>query len=557
MEDTIEMVPCHTVKEYISFVAKCRCDHNSFVEIDVAIDKILEDLGIFEIRDTWLTGVSGGERKLARIAIELLVNKEIMILDEPTTGLDSHRAFEVVEILKEHAMRHNRIIIMTLHHPGAGLFELIDHLLFVIKGVFVYDGPVSSIDQYLADHNFKITNNLSKPEFLFELFSEEAHFDEIRQYGHDVKSFVEHKLSKSDDSIRDCPVECANDFRAQVPFKARHVFILLARATVVGLRKPLNLLLLLNLVLGVLVTLAALIFKSQNVIFHLKSLEFMDNNGPWKDFRALGSIVKTKFPELAPIIFNLLIVQCFLFSLVFSTIQSPIYQSINFIKFEMKHGMYSVMANTWCRIITEFILDTIRTLLIIPLFLIFGIGEGLGIGSTVLYLFVSSYLVKLSFILFLPLMNNTILHSMINFLRFSLMCLNAMYKVKDPMLNSFVPSSVSSLGLFIFGFIFWNNYFLDQFIDVKINQAVKDVLENSPEKADYLLALEKMFKISPNNVIISPEKIPCRILGFEYPCNMNLLFLLLSVICTIFVANYLFKYMLAPNVRTRLSKKLQ
>jgi len=59
-------------------------------------------------------GVSGGERKRAAIAAEMVTDPKILILDEPTTGLDSLNAENVVKALREMADQ-NKIVVTTIH----------------------------------------------------------------------------------------------------------------------------------------------------------------------------------------------------------------------------------------------------------------------------------------------------------------------------------------------------------------------------------------------------------------------------------------------------------
>lgn len=61
-----------------------------------------------------LRGISGGERKRTSIGVELLTNPSIIFLDEPTTGLDSSTAFNVMDLLKRIALN-GRTVITTIH----------------------------------------------------------------------------------------------------------------------------------------------------------------------------------------------------------------------------------------------------------------------------------------------------------------------------------------------------------------------------------------------------------------------------------------------------------
>ena len=59
-------------------------------------------------------GISGGERKRTSIGVELLTNPSLIFLDEPTTGLDSSTAYNVVDLLKRIASN-GRTIVTTMH----------------------------------------------------------------------------------------------------------------------------------------------------------------------------------------------------------------------------------------------------------------------------------------------------------------------------------------------------------------------------------------------------------------------------------------------------------
>ena len=61
-----------------------------------------------------IRGISGGERKRTSIGVELLTNPSIIFLDEPTTGLDSSTAFNVMDLMKKIALN-GRTVITTIH----------------------------------------------------------------------------------------------------------------------------------------------------------------------------------------------------------------------------------------------------------------------------------------------------------------------------------------------------------------------------------------------------------------------------------------------------------
>ncbi len=79
------------------------------------VQQILEDLKLSKCEDTkiggpLIKGVSGGERKRTSIGVELITNPSLIFLDEPTTGLDSYTATQVIRTLQDLAHQGRTII---------------------------------------------------------------------------------------------------------------------------------------------------------------------------------------------------------------------------------------------------------------------------------------------------------------------------------------------------------------------------------------------------------------------------------------------------------------
>jgi ATP-binding cassette subfamily B protein/subfamily B ATP-binding cassette protein MsbA len=72
--------------------------------------------GLDTVIGTGGTGLSGGQRQRVGIARALLVNAPVVLLDEPTTGLDAHAEQLVVAALAR--LVEDRTVIMTTHHPA-------------------------------------------------------------------------------------------------------------------------------------------------------------------------------------------------------------------------------------------------------------------------------------------------------------------------------------------------------------------------------------------------------------------------------------------------------
>eukprot|EP01084_Bolivina_argentea_P257377 433621_1 len=124
--------PTIKVREAIEFSAYLRNEKQSKVNINKEIDNIINDLELQKCQQTIIGngeqyhGISGGERKRTSIGVELVCNPKFVILDEPTTGLDSVNALNVMTKLKDLTKKQNKMIIASIHQPSSSIIELLD-----------------------------------------------------------------------------------------------------------------------------------------------------------------------------------------------------------------------------------------------------------------------------------------------------------------------------------------------------------------------------------------------------------------------------------------------
>ncbi|PON54548.1 ABC transporter-like [Parasponia andersonii] len=126
----------------------------------------LEHCADNKIGNWHLRGISGGEKKRLSISLEILTQPHIMLLDEPTTGLDSASAFFVVWALRNIA-HDGTIVVCSIHQPSGYLFDLFDDLFLLSGGEAVYFGEAK-----LAVKEEVITlSNKSKATWFKQLYT--------------------------------------------------------------------------------------------------------------------------------------------------------------------------------------------------------------------------------------------------------------------------------------------------------------------------------------------------------------------------------------------------
>ena len=85
------------------------------------VTRTLQNLGLFDRKDLKVGSplnktISGGQRKRLNIALELIREPSILFVDEPTSGLSSRDSENVMDLLRELALK-GKLIFVVIHQP--------------------------------------------------------------------------------------------------------------------------------------------------------------------------------------------------------------------------------------------------------------------------------------------------------------------------------------------------------------------------------------------------------------------------------------------------------
>ncbi|ESO86758.1 hypothetical protein LOTGIDRAFT_128295 [Lottia gigantea] len=149
------LLPNLTVRETLRYTAFLKLPGKTTHK---QVDKVIQDLGLKSVADSLIgatinRGISGGERRRVTIAVQLLQDPQIILLDEPTTGLDSFTARYVVNNLRDLA-HSGKIVIMSVHQPRYDILKLFDQVAILSQGEVTYYGPQSEMVPYFTSINY-------------------------------------------------------------------------------------------------------------------------------------------------------------------------------------------------------------------------------------------------------------------------------------------------------------------------------------------------------------------------------------------------------------------
>lgn len=122
------LIPFLTVYQQYKFkLMKSKQDFD-----DKRIDEVLEMLSIDDIKDKYPDEISGGQRQRAAIGLAILLKPKLILADEPTASLDTEKAIQIVEILRDISKEQDSAVIMVTHDER--MLEYCDRVIEIVDG---------------------------------------------------------------------------------------------------------------------------------------------------------------------------------------------------------------------------------------------------------------------------------------------------------------------------------------------------------------------------------------------------------------------------------------
>lgn len=154
-----------TVFQNLYYNAKLCFDDLNEKEITKRVVDVLSSIGLYEAKDLKVGSpmdktISGGQRKRLNIALELIREPAVLFVDEPTSGLSSRDSENIMDLLKELALK-GKLIFVVIHQPSSDIFKMFDNLLILDTGGYpIYNGnPVDAVIYFK-----KLVNHVNSDE---------------------------------------------------------------------------------------------------------------------------------------------------------------------------------------------------------------------------------------------------------------------------------------------------------------------------------------------------------------------------------------------------------
>lgn len=183
------------------------------------VKHLLEITGLIDKAKTYVENLSGGQRQKLALCVAIVNNPKILILDEPTTGLDPKARREIWDILLK-LKTQNTTMILTTHYMEEAE-KLCDRIVFLNQGSILADGSLQDLlnSEKMSDYieiesktpleisffdSFAKVKNITTLENKFQIYTQdsaeflEQFFHYIRERKIKIKNLQSRKMTLDD-----------------------------------------------------------------------------------------------------------------------------------------------------------------------------------------------------------------------------------------------------------------------------------------------------------------------------------------------------------------------
>ena len=137
-----------TVREFIKYMAELKRVPKK--EINLNIEKVIEDTGLEEVQNKLTRNLSRGYKQRVSLAGALVSNPKVIILDEPTVGLDPKQVREIRELIKKLGKEHT---VILSSHILSEVSQICNKVIIMNKGEVVAIDTPENLERKVSNKN--------------------------------------------------------------------------------------------------------------------------------------------------------------------------------------------------------------------------------------------------------------------------------------------------------------------------------------------------------------------------------------------------------------------
>lgn len=140
-----------TIDEYLTFCAELRLIPKN--KIKAAVEEAKERCGIAHFSSRLIRNLSGGYRQRVGIAQAIIHKPKLVVMDEPTNGLDPNQLIEVRKLIKSIAQDH---VVLLSSHILSEVHLMCKDVIMIEAGRIVFSDSMNAFNDYIQPHSLVI-----------------------------------------------------------------------------------------------------------------------------------------------------------------------------------------------------------------------------------------------------------------------------------------------------------------------------------------------------------------------------------------------------------------
>ncbi|MEE9216603.1 MAG: ABC transporter ATP-binding protein [Anaerolineales bacterium] len=172
MPETVPLYPEMSATEYLTFMGSLR----RVPDLEERVAEVLTEVGLHDRAESYAGNLSKGLRQRLGLAQALLHRPEVLILDEPTIGLDPAQIIEVRDLIRK--VGSERTVMLSTHILSEAQ-QVCDRVLIINKGKILADDTPNNLQAQLAGAERIFIRTSSDPKTLAKLLSTVAELEEV------------------------------------------------------------------------------------------------------------------------------------------------------------------------------------------------------------------------------------------------------------------------------------------------------------------------------------------------------------------------------------------
>lgn len=198
MPENVPLYPELTVKEFVSYMAELKLVVRK--ERKQEVENVIKETGLEEVKNKLIRNLSRGYKQRVSMAGALVGNPEVLILDEPTVGLDPKQIIEIRNLIKNLGKKHT---VILSSHILSEISQICERVIILNKGKIVAIDTPENLEEKTKEQNVLFVTVEDKEEKMPNLKEKITDIEKLEMIKDNEDGTKQYKIvSKSEKDIR-------------------------------------------------------------------------------------------------------------------------------------------------------------------------------------------------------------------------------------------------------------------------------------------------------------------------------------------------------------------